>query len=328
MFEKINQLVSIGGVSGNEQNFCEFLKRNLTPYADKIYTDVMNNLVVVKRGSGPRIMLMAHTDEIGIVSTFVDEKGFVRVAPVGGVNPLDFLNCHVTFENGTRGIFCLEKTKDVKFSDVYVDIGADSADAALDMIDIGMTARFDGDSFETDKVIVSKALDDRIGCYILVELIKNMPSTDAELYFVFTSQEEVGLRGATVSGFDINPDVAIAVDVTLSADTPGCEDYGCKLGKGAAIKVRDSSAICSKSVVDRLENLAIENRIPYQRDVLVKGGTDIGAVQRAGRGALVGGVSVAVRNVHTISEMVSKSDVNAAVSLLKAYIENPLEKTV
>lgn len=117
-----------------------------------------------------------------------------------------------------------------------------------------------------------------------------MPVTDNELYFVFTSQEEVGLRGAKVSGFDINPDVAIAVDITVAADTPGCETYGCKLHGGAAIKIRDASAICSKSVVDALESAAQEHEIPFQRDVLTAGGTDIGAVQTAGRGALVGGV--------------------------------------
>ncbi|MBQ8606255.1 MAG: M42 family metallopeptidase [Clostridia bacterium] len=324
MLDKISELVSICGVSGNEQNVCEYIKKELTPFADKLYSDVMGNLVAVKRGNGPRIMFMAHTDEIGIVATFVDEKGFVRVAAVGGVSPKNFINSHVTFENGTRGVFTCDKAKDFKFSDCYVDIGATDRAQALSMLDIGMTARFDADCFETDSVIVSKTLDDRIGCYILMEAIKNMPASDAEVYFVFTSQEEVGLRGAKVSGFDINPDIAIAVDVTVAADTPDCESYGCKLGGGAAIKIRDASAICSRSVVDSLETLAAQKNIPYQRDVLVRGGTDIGAVQTGGRGSLVGGISVAVRNVHSASEMASKSDVRAAIELVRAYIENPL----
>lgn len=326
MLEKITQLVSINGVSGNEQKVCEYIKKELTPYADKIYSDVMGNLVAVKRGNGPKIMLMAHTDEIGIVATFVDEKGFVRVAAVGGVSPKNYLNAHITFENGVRGVFTCDKAKDFKFSDCYVDIGAGDREEALKLIDIGMTARFDADIFETEKTIVSKALDDRIGCYILMEVLKNMPITDSEVYFVFTSQEEVGLRGAKVSGFDISPDIAIAVDVTVAADTPDCEAYGCTLGGGAAIKIRDASAICSKPVIDSLEALATENNIPYQRDVLTHGGTDIGAVQTGGRGALVGGVSVAVRNVHSLSEMVSKQDVESAIALVSAYIQKPLEK--
>lgn len=324
MIEKIRKLVSVNGVSGNEKNVCEYIKSQIIPYADKVYTDVLGNLVAVKRGSGRRIMFMAHTDEIGLVSTFIDEKGFVRTAAVGGVSPQNFRNCHVTFENGVRGVFVCEKS-DSKMKDCYVDIGAASFDDALSKIDIGMTARFDADTFDNDSVIVSKALDDRLGCYILMETLKKMPVTDNEVYFVFTSQEEVGLRGAAVSGFDINPDVAIAVDVTVAADTPGCETYGCKLHGGAAIKIRDASAICSRSVVDALECAAQEHEIPFQRDVLTAGGTDIGAVQTGGRGALVGGVSVAVRNVHTVSETASKSDICAAIDLLCAYVEKEVE---
>ena len=131
MLDKISELVSICGVSGNEQNVCEYIKKELTPFADKLYSDVMGNLVAVKRGNGPRIMLMAHTDEIGIVATFVDEKGFVRVAAVGGVSPKNFINSHVTFENGTRGVFTCDKSKDFKFSDCYVDIGATYREQAL-----------------------------------------------------------------------------------------------------------------------------------------------------------------------------------------------------
>lgn len=207
----------------------------------------------------------------GFVSTFIDEKGFVRAAAVGGVSPQNFRNCHVTFENGVRGVFVCEKN-DSKMQDCYIDIGASSFDEAVSKIDIGMTARFDADTFESDSVIVSKALDDRLGCYILMETLKKMPVTDNEVYFVFTSQEEVGLRGAKVSGFDINPDVAIAVDVTVAADTPGCDSYGCRLHGGAAIKIRDASAICSASVVEALESAAREHDIPFQRDVLTAGG--------------------------------------------------------
>ncbi len=325
MLEQIRKLVSINGVSGNEGAVCDYIKSVITPFADKVYTDVLGNLVAVKRGNGARVMLMAHTDEIGIVSTYVDDDGFVRVAAVGGVSPANFLNCHVTFENGVRGVFVTNKKADIKISDCYVDIGAKSKTEALELIDIGMTARFDADTYEQGDVIVSKALDNRIGCYILMEVIKTLKSTPNEVYFVFTSQEEVGLRGAKVSGFDINPDIAIAVDVTVASDTPDCETKGCKLHGGAAIKIRDRSAIASKKVVDELELVAKENKIPTQRDVLIAGGTDIGAVQTGGRGSLVGGVSVAIRNVHTASETASKTDTQSAVDLLCAYLEKSIE---
>lgn len=325
MLEQIKKLVSINGVSGNESQVCNYIKSVVTPYADKVYTDVLGNLVAVKRGSGARIMLMAHTDEIGLVANYVDEDGFVRVSAVGGVDAVDYLNCHITFENGVRGVFTCETKKEPKISDCYVDIGAACRDDALSKIDIGMTARFDADCYETDTTVVSKALDDRIGCYILMEVMEKLQKTDNEVYFVFTSQEEVGLRGAKVSGFDISPDIAIAVDVTLAADTPDCKSRGCKLHGGAAIKIRDRSAICSHSVIESLEAVAAENNIKVQRDVLTAGGTDIGAVQTGGRGALVGGVSVAVRNVHTVSETASKKDITAAIDLLCAYLQKNVE---
>ena len=325
MLDRIKELVSKNGVSGNETAVCEYIRREITPLADKVYTDVLGNLVAVKRGSGKRIMVMAHTDEIGLVATYVDDNGFVRVAAVGGVGATDFKNCHVTFENGVRGVFTTEKRKDMKVSDFYVDIGAADRDSALEMIDIGMTARFDADTFETYTTIVSKALDDRVGCYILMETMRRIAKTDNELYFVFTSQEEVGLRGAKVSGFDITPDIAIAVDVTLSADTPDNEAHGCKLHGGAAIKMRDASAIASREVVSALEAVAAEKGIKTQRDVLQAGGTDIGAVQTVGRGALVGGISVPVRNVHTVSETASKADITACIDLLCAYHEKTVE---
>ncbi len=324
MTETIKNLVSINGVSGNEKNVCEYIKTQILSFSDKVYTDVLGNLVAVKRGTGKRIMLMAHTDQIGLVCTFVDEKGFIRVSAVGGVDPFNFNNSHVTFENGVKGVFICEK-KDGKMQDCYIDIGMSSRDETLSKIDIGMTARFDCGFYENENIIVSGSLDDRIGCYILMETLKKMQTTENEVYFVFTSQEEVGLRGAKVSGFDINPDIAIAVDVTVAADTPGCRDYGCSLGGGAAVKIRDVSAICTKSLVDELERIAREKNIPWQRDVLTAGSTDIGAVQLCGRGVQVGGVGVAVRNVHTGAETVSKKDIQAAVDLLCAYLEKEVE---
>lgn len=319
MLEEMRELLSLHGVSGNERQVCDYIKAKITPFADKVYTDPLGNLVAVKRGGGKRIMLTAHTDEIGLAVTFADDKGFLRVAAVGGVNPADFLNCHVTFENGVRGVFVCDK-KEVKMQDCYVDIGAASRAQALSKVKIGMTAHFDADSFETEDVIVSRSLDDRLGCYILMETMRRLPATDHELYFVFTAQEEVGLRGAQVAGFDVTPQIALAVDVTAAADTPDCEIYGCHLHGGAAVKVRDASAICSQEVVEALEQAAKDGDIAVQRDVLVKGGTDIGAIQKAGRGVQVGGVSVPVRYVHTCAETASKKDIAAAIDLLCAYL--------
>ncbi len=325
MLESIKKLVSINGVSGSEALVTNYIKSQITPYADKVYTDVMGNLVAIKRGSGKRIMLMAHTDEIGVVATFVDEKGFVRVASVGGVTPQKMQNTYVTFENGVRGVFCADSTDEIKMDTCFVDIGAASREDALSKIDVGMTARFDGDTFMMGDLIVSKALDDRLGCYMLIEVLKQLQSTDNEVYFVFTTQEEVGLRGARVCGFDINPDIAIAVDIVTSADTPNYKRYGTALGEGIGIKLRDASAICSKSVVDSLIETAEQNGIKFQREAKTAGGTDIGGVQSAGRGALVGGVVVPIRNTHTITETASVKDIQNGIKLLLCFIEKPIE---
>lgn len=325
MLESIKKLVSINGVSGSENAVTDYIKTQITPYADKVYTDVMGNLVAIKRGTGKRIMLMAHTDEIGVVATFADEKGFLRVAAVGGVNPQRMLNTYVTFENGVRGVFLCDGSDEIKMDTCFVDIGAVSRDDALSKIDIGMTARFDGDTFMMGGLIVSKALDDRLGCYMLIEVMKQLKSTDNEVYFVFTTQEEVGLRGARVCGFDINPDIAIAVDIVTAADTPDCKRYGTSLGDGVGIKLRDASAICSKTVVDSLIDTAEQNGIKYQREAKTAGGTDIGGVQSAGRGALVGGVVVPIRNTHTLTETASVKDIENGIKLLLAFIEKPIE---
>ncbi len=323
MIENLRELVKINGVSGNESAVREYIRTRILPLADKVYEDGMGNLVAVKRGNGPKVMLMAHMDEIGLVATYVDEKGFVRVSAVGGVSPRFSIGHTVRFENGVQGVFTsgVKADKDLSIRDCYIDIGADSRDEALDRIEIGMTACFVSEVFETGNKIVSHALDDRIGCYCLMETLRRLKNCTCELYVVFTVQEEVGLRGAKVSGFEIVPDVALAVDVTLSGDHPDADFTTAALGKGTAIKLRDSSAICNREVADDLENLANRKGIAAQRDVLPAGGTDIGAVQRLGRGVAVCGLSIPIRYCHTRVEMADRRDVEATVRLLTAYLE-------
>lgn len=325
MTEEFKMLVSQNGVSGNENSVGGYISSQIMPYADKVYTDIMGNVVAVKRGSGSRIMFTAHADAVGIAATFVDEQGFVRVAAVGKIEPRNFSGCHLTFENGVRGVFICP-APDSKMSDCFADIGAASRAQALEMLDIGMTARFDCDIFETDSTVTAAALDGRLGCYVLMQTLKQLPHTDYELYFVFTGQSEVGNRGARVAGFDINPDVTIDIGTADACDTPECEEYGCKLHDGAAIKIRDASVVCSTPVINRLEKLAKENGIRCQRDVSVSIRSDIGAVQMGGRGSLTGGISIPLRYRHTTAETASKKDIEAVCELLGAYIASPFEE--
>ncbi len=323
MIDAIRELVQCNGVSGNEKSVAEYIKSRVLSSVDKVYEDALGNLVAVRRGNGPKVMLMAHMDQIGLVATFVDEKGFVRVSDVGYVNPGNTIGHPIMFENGVMGVFTCgdEDKKEIKLSDCYVDIGAIDREEALRRIEIGMTATFVSETFETGSKLVSNALDNRIGCYCLIEAMRRLKEPTAEVYAVFTVQEEVGLRGARVSGFEIEPEIAIAVDVTLSGDHPDGADTSAVLGKGAAIKVRDRSAICSRSVIEDLENLAARKGIACQRDVLSAGGTDIGSVQLLGKGVQVGGVSIPIRYCHSAIEMADRRDVEATIGLLTAYLE-------
>lgn len=319
MINQIKELVSKNSVSGNERAVAAYIKEQILPFADKVYEDTLGNLVAIRRGEGPKVMAMAHMDEIGLVATYVDDKGFIRVSAVGGVNPKTTAGRPVVFENGVMGVFVAGKEQ--KMADCYVDIGARDQRDALSRIEIGMTASFVSETFETGDKIVSGALDNRIGCYCLIEVLKRLRNCTCEFYAVFTVQEEVGLRGAKVSGFEIAPEVALAIDVTLSGDHPDGGETSAALGKGCAIKMRDRSAICSREVVEDLENLASRRGIPVQRDVLSAGGTDIGSVQLLGKGVRVGGLSIPIRYCHSAIEMADRRDVEATIGLLCAYLE-------
>ncbi|MBQ7793223.1 MAG: M42 family metallopeptidase [Clostridia bacterium] len=309
------------GPSGREGKISELIKSEAEKYADEVYTDALGNLIAHKKGSEKKIMLAAHMDEIGVVVTYIDENGFLRFSNIGGVYIKRLLNRRVEFANGVIGVIDTESdNKEMKLSKMFIDIGASTKAEAESKVSVGDMAVFVGDYIETDSVIISKALDNRIGCAALLEVMERA-SGDNDVYFCFTAQEEVGLRGAKAVAYSVAPEYALAVDVTDTGDTPSADKMAVKLGGGAAVKVMDRSVICNADVRSLLIELAKRDGIPYQLEVMTDGGTDAGAIHTSRDGVKTGGVSIPTRYIHSPSEMASKADYNAAVKLLTAFCE-------
>lgn len=326
--ELLKKLTEVYSPSGNEDGIHSIIKSEVTKFADEVYTDALGNLVVHIKGNGKRALVCAHADEIGVMATFIDDNGFIRFAPVGGLGKFTSLYQRVRFANGTVGVVAYEEAiedmKDLKLSNMYIDIGAKNKEEAEKIVSIGDMAVFEGKLETAGDNIISKALDDRIGVYILIDVIKHIRNSPYDLYFVFTSQEEVGLRGARGVAFDVNPDVALAVDVTDTGDIPNCKRMAVKLGGGACIKIMDRSVICSKRVCDKLTQVAEDKDIKVQYEVLECGGTDAGAIQPARGGVLTGAISVPTRYIHTPSEMVNINDVNECIRLITEFLQEDM----
>ena len=318
----MQKLDACHGISGNEKAISAVLSELAAPYVDECTTDVLGNLICRKKGRGPKVMFAAHMDSIGLMVTHIGEEGFLRVGTVGGVRPANILHSMVRFSNGTLGAVSTqaEDLSKLKADDLYLDIGAKDRAEAERLVSIGDTAAYVGDVVPMGNRLVSPYLDDRIGCLVLLMAMEQIKESSNDLYFVFTVQEEVGLRGAKPAAYGIDPDYGIAVDVTGSDDTPGSK-HGCsaKLGGGAGVKVMDASVICHPEMVKRLNQLAREQDISVQPDVPRTGGTDAGAIHISRVGVLTGGISIPCRYIHSPAEMVERSDVEACARLAAAF---------
>ncbi len=329
MKELIKQLTEAYGPSGHEAPVREIIRAAVEPLVDRVRVDALGNLIAEKAGTGggKKVMLAAHMDEIGVIVSYVDEKGFLRFQPIGGVSPLTLMGSRVQFADGAFGIICAEDAQAFKtdplLTRLYIDVGAPCREEARDRL--GQAANFVRPFAEVGQRLVAKAFDDRIGCAILVATLQQLGRTPHEVAFVFSVQEEVGLRGARTSAFGLAPDVGIALDVTLAADTPECRKLSMKLGDGPCIKVADPGLIAHPGVKELLIRTAETHGIPYQLEVLDGGTTDASAIQLAGSGVAAGCVSIPCRYVHTPSEMVDLRDVENAVRLIVALLQGAIE---
>ncbi len=324
-YTTLKQLCLCPSVSGREQKIREKIEALIAPLCDEVYTDALGNLHALKRGTGngKKIMLAAHMDEIGFMVTFIEDSGFLRIAPVGGISYDAAQYSCVVSERGTRGVLVPDENqkKNEKF---YIDIGAKSKGDAQRRVSVG-DFFVAAPSLEklTGSIVAGRPLDDRVGCAVLLEIAERIKDEKLEndIYFVFSSQEEVGCRGAGAAAFAHSPDIALCFDVTATGDTAGATPMSCKMGGGAAVKIKDSSVICSEEITNALCSIAREKGIKHQREVLLAGGTDASCMQTAGTGAAVGALSIPTRYIHTSVEMCDMGDALACVDLAVEFIK-------
>ena len=316
------------GPAGDEREIAETICRLAEPYADECSIDTLGNLIIHKKGNGPRVMFAAHMDSIGLIVTHIDDKGYLSFGKLGGVHPENLLHTPVRFKNGVRGAVSLRGDtawKDMTVNDLFIDIGAKDEASARALVQAGDTAVAELPVFSMGTRICGPYMDNRISCAAMLEALSLIKEYSNDLYFVFTVQEELGLRGSKPAAFSIDPQYGIAVDVTL-ADEPEMKAKGSSvLGGGAAIKVMDNSVICHPEIVGKLESLAKEKAIPFQRDIITAGGTDAGSIHVSRAGVLTGGISIPCRYMHSPVETVETEDVSAAAKLIAAYAETNLE---
>ena len=323
----LKQLTETFGPSGYEENVRKLVRAEVKPLADEIKVDALGNLIARKRPSKftkdtKKIMIAAHMDEIGLMVSHIDENGFVRFSSIGGVFGRYVLGGRVRFLNGVTGVIGydrLEKVHEAPALDkVYIDVGATSKKDCP--VRVGDVAAFDRSFVELGNRLVAKSMDDRVGVLVAIETLRALKSTPHDVYFVFTTQEEVGVRGATTSAFGIDPDLGIAIDVTPTADTPNALKMEMKLGKGPCVKIQDPGMIADPRIVQWMIRTAEKNKLPYQREVLLVGSTDARAMQLVRSGVPAGCLSIPVRYVHSPSEMVDYNDVQNSVKLLTSLL--------
>lgn len=339
--ELLRELVEGHGAPGQEDQIRAIVRRELSSIAD-ISVDSMGNLTALKKGSGvsggerKKVMIAAHMDEIGFIVKFIDKDGFIRLQPLGGFDPRQMNSQRVVVNTSTGPIPGLlmygtkpkhmltdaEANAGQKLESFFVDCGL--GEETKNVVALGDMVTMSRSMIQLGNLLSCKAMDDRACVFIMIEALKKVQNHDVDIYAVATVQEEIGLRGAAAAGSRIAPDVVIALDVTLSNDIPGLTevDYVTRLGKGAAIKIMDSSLICHPKVVEHFKKVAVDRKIPYQIEILPMGGTDAGGVQRLHGGIPAFTLSTPTRYIHTVNETVHKDDVQACIDLLAAYLED------
>ena len=332
----LHQMLLTASPSGSEEQLTTLFAEQIRPFVDEVYTDVNGNCIAHKKGSGPKVMLMAHADEIGLMISYIDDRGFLYFKEIGGIDTNILPGQRVSIMGqqgpvsgviGKKPIHLQDKsenTKQLEPEDLWIDIAAKDKADALSKVQIGDVATLQGSPVLLNgTLLLSRSLDDKIGLAVLMGLAQNLQSihTDKDIYLVASVQEELGARGAKMITEAIRPDVGIAIDVTHATDYPTmspAKDGDISLGKGAVIPMGPNM---SKGINQQLINLAKSNGIPYQIEAIARPtGTDAREIQVAGTGIRTGLISIPCRYMHTPSEVVSLADADSAIDLLSAYL--------
>ena len=341
-FSLFSKLAQIPSAPGREELLAEEIISEIKPYCDDVRIDRMGNVIAFKKGTGGnRIMVAAHMDEVSLKVRYIDDKGFIYFTLTGGIDARTLLSQRVTIVTEEHGLIpgvigakaahyltAAEKTQGVDAASLSIDTGY-GAQEVRDMVSIGDPVVLDRVPRELGgDLFTSKAIDDRAGVYILIEVIKNMPKSHRnDIYFVFSVQEEYGLIGAEAATADIKPEVALAVDTTGALDTPGMrpQDYVVSLGKGIGTTLADSTTIADRVLSKHLIKICKEKNIAYQLRVAARGSNDAKVMQRAGGAARAAALSVPVRYIHSNVETASKKDIDAAYNLVLNFLSGDFE---
>jgi endoglucanase len=350
-FDLLKRLTETPGIPGREERVRQLIRDEAQGLFDGFEVDAMGNLICHRGGAGrlpkpagsrraakagKRIMLACHIDEIGFYVKHIDDKGFLRVNPAGGFDTRN-LHARAVLVQGTRDLVGVlnptgrpvhlaseeERKKVYKIGEFFIDLGL-PVEQVKRLVRVGDPVTLLAQTRQVGKSIVGKAMDNRVASFVALEAMRKVArkGTANEILYVATVQEEVGCRGAGPAAFGIEPDVAVALDVTLACDTPGVpeDEAVCRFGKGVAIKIMDRDSISDRALVDEFIELATKHKIPHQLEILPLGGTDAATMQRSRRGHKTITLSVPCRYVHTVTEMVHQDDLTSAIDLLAAYL--------
>lgn len=325
-YELLKELSQAWGVAGREKNIRAIILREIKNYVDDAYVDNIGNIIAVKHGTGTgkKIMLSAHMDEIGVQVKKIESDGRIKVCHVGWVWTAAMYNDRVVFQNGVIGVVgCEGNIEDAKndAGKLYIDIGCTTKEETEKYVKVGDYAGFCGEYYELQNDKVSaKSFDDRAGCFLLIEALKqNKGEGPNDVYYVFSVQEEVGCRGAVAAAAQIKPDMGISVDVTPDHFYP-CDLEGCNaVGEGISVTLGDPSAMLDEYLVDEMLACCEENGIHYQRGVMDRGGTDASSINLSNEGVRVAGIALVDRYPHSQCSVISKKDAEAGIELIHKY---------